>query len=275
MTHTPTILVTGATDGIGRQTAQQLAATGANLILHGRSATKLEATRAALEPVPGRGELTTVIADLSDLDAVRRLAIEVDHMIGERGLDVLLNNAGVYFNERRVGPQGFELTWVVNYLAPFLLGHLLVPALRRADGGRIVNVSSVAHTRGQLRWDDFDFARGYSAYAAYAQSKLALVMFTTEFARRHTEIGPLCVSLHPGVVSTKLLTEGFGMEGSDSLDEGAATSVYLATVPREQLREHDGEYFVRKRVAPMHPLARDPEACARLYERTRELVGLD
>ncbi len=276
MSPTPTILITGATDGIGRETAERLAASGADLILHGRSQAKLDAVLAQLDAVAGRGELSTVVADLSDLDQVRRLAAQVDERVGERGLDVLLNNAGVYQNERKTGAQGHELTWAVNYLAPVLLGELLLPALRRSSsGGRIINVSSIAHTRGQLRWDDFEFTREFSPYAAYAQSKLAIVMHTVELARRLGEAGPLVVSLHPGVVSTKLLTEGFGMHGSDSLDEGAATSVYLALLPSAELRTQQGAYFVRKQVAAMNPITGDRQACARLFERTREILGLD
>lgn len=275
MTHTPTILLTGATDGIGRQTAEELAAAGAHLILHGRSQAKLDAVIAALERIPGHGELDTVVADLSDLEQVRTLAAEVDRRLGARGLDVLLNNAGVYINQRQTGAQGHELTWTVNYLAPFLLSHLLLPALRRSeDGGRIVNVSSVAHSRGRLRWTDLDFTRGYGAYEAYAQSKLALTMFSKQLAERLGDEGPIVVSLHPGVVSTKLLTEGFGVQGSDSLDEGAATSVHLALLPADRLRADNGAYFARKQVAATSPLVRDSEARERLYVQTCESLGL-
>jgi NAD(P)-dependent dehydrogenase (short-subunit alcohol dehydrogenase family) len=276
MTHTPTILITGATDGIGRQTAEELATTGAHLILHGRSQARLAAVVAAIERVPNHGQLRTVIADLSDLEQVRTLAAEVDRMLGEHGLDVLINNAGVYMNERRSGAQGHELTWAVNYLAPFVLGHALLPALTRApDHGRILNVSSVAHTRGRLRWKDFDFARDYGAYAAYAQSKLALVMVTCELARRLGDAGPIMLSLHPGVVSTKLLTEGFGVQGSESLHEGAATSVHLALLPADRLRGHNGAYFARKKVAAMNPIAQDLDASTRLYVHTCEIVAIE
>lgn len=276
MTHPPTILLTGATDGIGRQTASELAAAGAHLILHGRNQAKLDAVVGELERIPGHGELETVVADLSDLEQVRALAKEVDRRLGERGLDVLLNNAGVYLNQRQTGAQGHELTWTVNYLAPFLLSHLLLPALRRSeDGGRIVNVSSVAHSRGRLSWKDLNSTRGYSAYDAYAQSKLALTMFSKELAERLGDQGPLVVSLHPGVVSTKLLRDGFGVEGSDSLSEGAATSVHLALLPAERLRTDNGGYFARKTIAATNPLVRDAEARARLYAQTCELLGIE
>jgi NAD(P)-dependent dehydrogenase (short-subunit alcohol dehydrogenase family) len=178
--------------------------------------------------------------------------------------------------ERRLSPQGHELTWSVNVLAPVLLGHLLRPLLRASgDRGRMIDVASIAHLRGSLRWEDFDLAERFSPYIAYAQSKLALVMLGREFARRVVEQGPVAVSLHPGVVSTKLLKTGFGMDGGDSLSEGAATSVWLARVPIEGLRAHAGEYFVRREVAPVHPLVRDAQARARLYASVCEQIGVE
>jgi NAD(P)-dependent dehydrogenase (short-subunit alcohol dehydrogenase family) len=267
----PTILITGATDGIGRQTALDLAATGANLVVHGRSATKLERLVEELGRVAGHGEIAAVRADLGDLEQVRGLASEVLERFDR--LDVLLNNAGVFMNEYVTTPQGHEATWAINVLAPILLTDLLVPRLRESEeGGRVINVSSIAHNRGSASWDDVDSRRSFEPYAAYARSKLALTMLTVELARRVGE-RPLLVSLHPGVVSTKLLTAGFGMQGPDSLREGAATSVYLATSPISRLRAHQGGYFVRSQPAVMHPLARDPEAGAKLHALVCRSLG--
>jgi NAD(P)-dependent dehydrogenase (short-subunit alcohol dehydrogenase family) len=269
----PTILITGATDGIGRQTALDLAATGANLIVHGRSAAKLERLVEELGRVGGHGEIATIRADLGDLDQVHALARELLERFA--GLDVLLNNAGVFMNEYVTTPQGHETTWAVNVLAPILLSHLLLPRLRESEeGGRVVNVSSVAHNRGTPSWDEVDSPRGFDPYAAYARSKLALTLLTVELARRVGE-RPLLVSLHPGVVSTKLLTAGFGMQGPDSLRDGAATSVYLATAPLSQLRAHQGGYFVRSQPAAMHPLTRDREAGARLHALVYRSLGIE
>jgi NAD(P)-dependent dehydrogenase (short-subunit alcohol dehydrogenase family) len=259
----PTILITGATDGIGRQTAHDLAATGADLIVHGRSADKLERLVDELGRVRGHGQLASVRADLSDLEQVRALATEVLERFPS--LDVLLANAGVLMTEYVTTPQGHETTWAVNVLAPMLLTHLLLPRLREGkDGGRVVNVSSVAHNRGSADWDAVDSPRGFSSYGAYARSKLALTMLTAELARRVDE-RPLMVSLHPGVVSTKLLKAGFDMEGPDSLKEGAATSVYAATAPISKLAAHQGGFFTRCQPSAMHPLAHDEKACAELY----------
>lgn len=266
----PTIFITGATDGIGRQTALDLAAKGADLIVHGRSAAKLERLVEELGRVPGHGEIAALRADLGDLDQVRALARELLEL---GRLDVLLNNAGVFMNEFATTPQGHEATWAVNVLAPMLLTHLLIPRLRESeDGGRVINVSSVAHNRGSASWGEVDSPRGFDPYAAYARSKLALTLLTVELARRVGE-RPLLVSLHPGVVSTKLLTAGFGMEGPDSLREGAATSVYLATAPISQLLAHQGGYFVRSQPAAMHPLAQDRKDGARLHALVCRSLG--
>jgi NAD(P)-dependent dehydrogenase (short-subunit alcohol dehydrogenase family) len=268
-----TILITGATDGIGRQTAQDLAARGANLIVHGRSAAKLERLVGDLGRVPGHGKLASVRADLGDLEQVRALAREV--LEREASLDVLINNAGVYMNEYVVTPQGHEATWAINVLAPILLTHSLLPRLREGqDGGRVVNVSSIAHNRGTASWDEVDSRSSFSPYPAYARSKLALTMLTAELARRVGE-RPLLVSLHPGVVSTKLLTEGFGMQGPDSLREGAATSVYLATAPISELRAHQGGYFERSQRVAMHRLARNAEARVQLHALVCGSLGID
>lgn len=268
------ILITGATDGIGRRTAEVLAGDGVELIVHGRSADKLAALAAELANVPGAGPVATVQADLGDLDQVRAMAAELAARFDR--LEVLINNAGVFMVERRLSPQGHELTWTVNVLAPVLLGHLLRPLLRAGrDGGRMIDVASIAHLRGSLRWEDFDLTHQFSPYTAYAQSKLALVMLDREYARRVGEDGPVAVSLHPGVVSTKLLKTGFGMDGSDSLSEGAATSVWLARLPMERLRSQAGEYFVRCEVAPVHPLARDAQARARLYAIVCEQIAIE
>jgi NAD(P)-dependent dehydrogenase (short-subunit alcohol dehydrogenase family) len=178
-------------------------------------------------------------------------------------------------NEYVVTPQGHEATWAINVLAPILLTHLLSARLRESeDGGRVINVSSIAHNRGSTNWAEVDSRQSFSPYPAYARSKLALTMLTAELARRVGE-RPLLVSLHPGVVSTKLLTDGFGMQGPDSLREGAATSVYLASAPISELRPHQGGYFVRSQPAEMHSLARDGSAGGQLHALVCRSLGID
>lgn len=248
------ILVTGATDGIGRETARILSEQGHDVIVHGRTLEKAQAIVRQL----GKG--TAVAADLASLDEVRALAGRKE--LG--ALDVLVNNAGVYMKTRKVTPEGGrETTMAVNHDAPFLLTHLLIDRLER-----VVNVSSIAHQRGRIDVDDLDFERSFDGYAAYASSKLANVLFTVELARRFTRVQ--CNALHPGVVSTKLLRAGFNMKGPDSHEDGAATSVFLATTDVGV----NGRYFVRCKEATPNPDANDRALCERFYEASRARVGL-
>ena len=274
MRDTTKIMITGATDGIGRQTAQMLAAQASgplHLILHGRSLAKLDQVSTLLKRAHPKVEVETMCADFSSLEAVRVMGQEYkgkhDH------LDVLINNAGVYMNERRMSEDGLEMTMAVNHLAPFLLTHTLLDSLRAAKAGRIINVSSVAHKRAKLDLDHFASAQDFDPYRAYGASKLANILFTRELARRLGPDAPATVNaLHPGVVSTKLLQQGFGMEGPDSLSQGAATSVYLATSP--EVQGVSGQYFVKSTPQDPAPMALDDLLAKRLYDLSAELVGL-
>src|ERR1043166_7408815 len=218
------ILVTGATDGIGLETAKQLVQRGADVVVHGRTTAKAEAALAA------SGAKAALSADLADLAQVRALAQSSEAW----RVDVLVNNAGTYSKRRTTTHDGRELTMAVNHDAPFLLTHLLLPLLKR-----VVNVSSIAHSRGRIDVDDIDMKRGWDGYGAYAASKLANVLFTVELAKRHPEV--LVSACHPGVVTTKLLRAGFNMNGPDSLADGAATSVFLAC----DAVDVSGRYYVR------------------------------
>lgn len=264
------ILITGATDGIGKQTALILARQGHELILHGRSQHKLDQTCEQIEDISGKRIFDRVLADLSDLEQVRQLAQEI--LERHERLDVLLNNAGVFMREYKTSPQGFELTLAINHLAPFLLTHLLLDRLKAQPSARVVNVSSIAHSRGKIHFNDLNMSEGFDGYRAYAQSKLANVLFTVALAKRLEGTRVTTNALHPGVVSTKLLTEGFGFEGSDSLDDGAQTSVYLATA--DEGAQVSGEYFVDSKRAKMSDLAHDDELVERFYQVSAELVGL-
>lgn len=265
-----TILITGATDGIGKETARILVERGARVVIHGRTLEKAEGARAEIERTTGKKLPAPVAAELADLDAVRALASEW----GSRPLDVLINNAGIYAKKRRLTSDGRELTMAVNHDAPFLLTHLLLDALRAAPRGRVVNVSSIAHTRGTIDINDIDMAGGFDPYGAYAASKLANVLFTVELARRLAALPGARVTvnaLHPGVVSTKLLKAGFGGGGPDSLEEGAATSVLLA------LDDVDvsGRYFVAGHESRPARAAHDPELCRAFYEASCARVGIE
>lgn len=264
-----TILVTGATDGIGKETALALASAGHDVIVHGRSLAKARAARADIETASARTLPDAIAADLSSLEEVRGLAAD----LCRRGaIDVLINNAGVYSTPRTLTPDGRELTMAVNHDAAFLLTHLLLPALEESAGGRVVNVSSIAHGSGNIDIEDIDMARSFDGYQAYASSKLANVLFTVEFARRlqQRQSKVLVNALHPGVVSTKLLQAGFNMSGPDSTKVGAATSVHLATAEIST----SGGYFVRCRETRAAKVVADLELCRAFYQASCARVGI-
>jgi NAD(P)-dependent dehydrogenase (short-subunit alcohol dehydrogenase family) len=260
-----TILVTGATDGIGRQTALELAGLGHAVVLHGRSEEKLARTCELIRRAVPDAVLHTISADLADLDAVARMAQELSARLPQ--LDVLLNNAGVYMNERRLSPAGYEMTLAVNYLAPFLLTRLLLPLLKKSAAPRVVTVSSVAHNSGRIEFDNLNGERRFDAYHAYANSKLADTLFANELAQREPW---LCSnSLHPGVIDTKLLHAGFNMAG-DSVVAGARTSVFLATAP--ELRGISGKYFDHCTAVPCALFAADRKLSAALWRWTEDAL---
>lgn len=267
----PTILLTGATDGIGRETARELTRRGARVIAHGRSPEKLAAVAAELAAIAGMPVPEPLVGDLASLAAIRAMAAELERR-GDRPT-VLLLNAGVYERTLQRSADGFERTFAVNHLAPFLLTHLVLAGPSSAALERIVVVSSMAHQRGAIRLEDPQRLRpAYDAYGAYAASKLANVLFAFELARRVAD-RKICVNaLHPGVVSTKLLTEGFGMRGGESEAEGAATSVMLAVEPIGG--QATGRYFSHRREARASAAAADLELARRFYELSAQLVGV-
>lgn len=256
-------LVTGATDGIGLETARQLSQWGATVLVHGRTEPK---ALAAAAKVPGS---VGVFGDLSDLAQVRSLAQQVGSLLAGKPLDVLVNNAGVFVSDRQLSTQGYELTFAVNHLAPFLLTNLLLDALEAAPQGRIVNVSSMAHARGALNFSDLDFTRGYDGHAAYADSKLANILHARALAKRLTGTKVTTYALHPGVITTKLLKAGFSMTGA-SLESGAKTSVYCATMP--ELASVSGRYYSDSREARASKAADDDSAIERLWAVSEQRV---
>ncbi len=248
----PLILITGSSDGIGLETARQLARHGADVILHGRRPDRVLAARQAVESLCGRAMPEPIVADLSSLSSAAGIAFEMARR--EVFPEVLINNAGVFAKQLEWSPDDIELSMAVNHFAHFVLTMSLLhqPGCRLR---RIINVSSIAHNRGRIELDDLTMRkRRFDAYGMYAASKLANVLFTVELAERLR--GRVSVNaLHPGVVSTKLLTEGFGMTGPDSVADGAATSVMLALDP--EYAHVTGQYFAACRPAPMNPVAHD------------------
>jgi NAD(P)-dependent dehydrogenase (short-subunit alcohol dehydrogenase family) len=261
------ILVTGATDGLGRRVAFELAATGATVLLHGRSRERLEATIEKVRGETANEKLGSYLADLSSLGEVRALAQQV--LAEQDRLDVLINNAGVIVRERRESEDGYELTLAVNYLAHFLLTRLLVPLLRDSAPARVVNVASAG--QNPIDFDDVMLERGYSAMRAYRQSKLAQVMFTFDLAERLEGSGVTVNALHPAsLMETKMVLETFGRSMS-TVEEGAEATVRLATSP--ELEEVTGRYFDGTRQGRADNQAYDEAARKRLWELSEELCG--
>ena len=264
-----TVLVTGATDGIGRETARVLFRMGATVIVHGRSRERAEEAARVIGTPAGPGRIEIAYADLASMRAVRALAAEIQRRF-ER-LDVLLNNAGVYMTERRLTEDGLETTFAVNHLAPFLLTHSLRPVLERSSPARVVTVSSIAHQSAQLDFRNLQGERHFDGYGAYALSKLANVLFTAELARRLGGTGVTANCLHPGVIDTKLLRKGFGPGGAP-VERGAETSVFLASDPG--VARLSGLYFVNRRPAQPSAAARDPALARELWAVSERLAGL-
>jgi NAD(P)-dependent dehydrogenase (short-subunit alcohol dehydrogenase family) len=261
------ILVTGATDGLGKRVAFELAATGATVLLHGRRRERLEATLEEAREETGSEKLGSYLADLSSLGEVRALAEQV--LTEQDRLDVLVNNAGVIAGERRESEDGYELTFAVNYLAHFLLTRLLLPLLLDSAPARVVNVASAGQS--PIDFDDVLLERGYDPMRAYTQSKVAQVMFTFELAERLQGSGVTVNALHPAsLMDTKMVLETFGRSMS-TVEEGAEATVRLATSP--ELEGITGRYFDGTREGRANPQAYDEEARKRLWILSEQLCG--
>ena len=282
-----TCLVTGATNGIGTETALALAEQGAHVVISGRSAQKAEATRADIARRSGNRNVDVLIADLSSLAEVRKLADSF--LASHPALHVLVNNAGVVNTERKLTVDGFEAMFAVNHLAYFLLTNLLLERMQESAPARIVNVASDAHMFGAIDWDDLQSERKFGGLPfvggmrVYGASKLANILFTRELARRIEGTGVTANCLHPGMVRTGLGQNNGGVAATIaglfmyplalSPARGAETSVYLASSP--EVAAANGRYFARKRESRLSSEARDADAARRLWEISAELVGLE
>jgi retinol dehydrogenase-14 len=274
------VLVTGGTGGIGRATAIGLAALGARVGITGRDPARTEAAAASIRATPGSPPVDGFAADLSVQAGVRHLAAQVLDTYPR--LDVLVNNAGGFWAHRHVTADGLERTFALNHLAPFLLTSLLLDRLTASAPARIITVSSGAHARGRIDFDDLQGERDYSGQRAYSQSKLANVMFTYELARRLAGTGVTATVLHPGVVRT-----GFGAEDQAAYlavmirvarlfmktpAQGAGTPIYLASSP--QIEGITGRYFVNRKPKTSSKASYDTAAAARLWQVSTDLAGL-
>jgi NAD(P)-dependent dehydrogenase (short-subunit alcohol dehydrogenase family) len=274
-----TCLVTGATSGIGEVAACELARLGARVIVVGRSTERCAATVERIRTGTGATDVESIVADLSSQAEVRRLADDVRARCDR--LDVLLNNAGGMFLDRRESPDGIELTLALNHLSYFLLTNQLLPLLKAGAPARIVNVASDAHRGVEIDFDDLQGRRRYRGWRAYQQSKLANILFTYELARRLEGSGLTANTLHPGFVRTRFFADFTGWPGfvtrlgaallAIGPEEGARTSVYLAS--SAEVEGATGQYFVKSRPARSSPQSHDRAAADRLWRVSEELTG--
>ncbi len=274
------VLVTGGTGGIGRATAIGLAALGARVGITGRDPARTEAAAAGIRAMPGSPAVNAFAADLSVQAGVRRLAAQVLDTYPR--LDVPVNNAGGFWAHRHVTANGLEHTFALNHLAPFLLTNLLLDRLIASAPARIVTVSSGAHAKGRIDFDDLQGERDYSGQRAYSQSKLANVMFTYELARRLDGTGVTATVLHPGVVRTSFGAEdqaaslavmiGVARLFMKTPAQGAATPIYLASSP--EVEGITGRYFVNRKPKTSSKASYDTTATARPWQASIDLAGM-
>lgn len=278
--HGKTVLVTGASNGIGKATARGLAEMRAHVVLLCRSKKKGEDTVAEIQRDASGAEVDLVVADFSSLDAVRRAA---DEVLGRfPALHVLVNNAAIIPGRRTVSRDGFEMQFAVNHLAPFLLTNLLLPRLTQCAPARIVNVSSDMHQGASIDFDDLQSERSYSSMRVYGKTKLANVMFTYELARRLDGTGVTANCLHPGVVATGIarnlvfpLNKLAAVAGLFWLSprDGARTSIYLAASP--DVSGVTGKYFEKCAERRSSTLSHDVASARRLWEISEKLCGVE
>jgi NAD(P)-dependent dehydrogenase (short-subunit alcohol dehydrogenase family) len=273
-----TIVATGATSGIGEVAALELARMGARVVIVARDEGRAKATMRKLESAaPGLGHRVH-LADLSSVTEARRVGAAIAG--SEPRIDVLINNAGAMFAERRLTTEGLELTFALNHMAYFVLTQALRERLVASAPARIVSTASNAHQGASLDFNDLQSAKGYSGFKVYGRSKLANILFTRELAGRLAGTGVTANCLHPGFVATRFgdsaggwtsrlipLAKAFAL----SPEKGADTILYLASSP--EVDKETGEYFVKRKVTAPSAAARDDAAAKRLWEASEALAG--
>ena len=275
-------LVTGANQGIGKETAIGLAKLGATVVMTARDQTKGAAALAEVKQRSGNDTVTLMPVDFGSFDSIRRFA--ADFQSTHPQLHVLVNNAGAYNATRTVTKDGFETTFGVNHLGYFLTTKLLLDTIKASAPSRIVSVSSAAHSRAKMNFDDLQGAQGYGGFGAYGQSKLANVLFTYELARRLEGTSVTANCLHPGVVRTGFATNNSGFIGGLVVvfqtigkpflltpEKGALTSIYLASSP--EVEGISGKYFAKSHEAESNAISHDKDVARRLWDISDQMVA--
>ncbi len=272
-------VITGANSGIGKETAKALAEVGAHIVMVCRNREKAESAREEIIRFSGNKKIDLFIADLSSLDDIRQLAEELkthyDH------IDVIIHNAGSTFMKREINADGQEMTFAVNYLAVYYLTLQILPLLKAAKQGRIVIVSSALEAMGHINWDDINYdRRPYNIINSYAQSKLLLIIFTKELAKRLSDTSITVNALHPGGVATNLgitnnnlfykLVWKFIGWFMISAKKGAETSVYLASSP--EFSAISGKFWSDKKIRKNNPAADAPGVGERLWKLSEQMI---
>ncbi len=280
-----TVVMTGATSGIGQVAAERLAQQGARIVFVARDRARGEATLARLRSLgPARqsvsgAEHAVHYADLSLLADMKRVAAQITAV--EPRIDVLVNNAGAVFARRELTAEGFERTFATNHLSYFVVTHLLLERLKATPGARIVSTSSAAHRRARLNFADLQWEHGYRGFVVYGCSKLMNILFTRELARRLGDGGVTANCLHPGFVATRFGDDSggwlaFTLKCAKRLaltpEQGAQTLIYLASSPA--VAQHTGDYFYRCRPAATSAQARSDDDARRLWDLSAQLTGI-
>src|SRR5437879_5125338 len=273
------VMITGANSGIGKAASLALAKMGANVVMVTRNKEKGEAARAEIIKKSQNNSVDLLMADLSSLESVRKLATEFQKKYSK--LHVLVNNAGLFNQRRKVTTDGYENTFATNYLARFLLTNLQLPTLEASAPSTIINVKAVGHYNAHVNFDDLNLEKEYGGWKAYGQSKLALVLFTHELAKKLQGTGVTVNSVHPGTVATNIWTRPFGPVGfimalpklfMTSPEQGAETIVYLASSP--EANDLNGEYLEKLRGKKSSDESYDGEIAQRLWDVSAKLTHL-
>ncbi len=275
-----TVVMTGATSGIGEVAADHLAQYGARIVFVARDRERGEAMRKHLRAVAGHTDHVVHYADLSKLSEMKRVAHEIAD--SEPEIDVLINNAGAMFNARQVSEDGLERTFALNHMAYFVMTNILLDRLKATPGARIVSTASDAHRGNKLNFDDLQSEKSYGGFSVYGRTKLMNILFTRELARRLAGTGVTANCLHPGFVATRFgeeaggglfnLALGVGKKFALTPEQGAETIIYLAS--SDDVANVSGGYFVKCRQATPSRQAQNDADAKRLWDESVKISGV-